>query len=165
MYREILTKAIIAKGEKEFLDIHEEKTNKNLSKALGCWVINHCYKAIKNNNQIIIEGSYDVYLWFGYEKDSKCDLVKYTQQFSDEIPYTLTDSVQLDDNIEIKSFVLKQPVCVAMSFKEDTIFTKIERKYSVDLVGETKLTIKVSEVNIDKMINTNYIQEIKKVDK
>ena len=41
MYREILTKAIIAKGKKNIKESLKCDVNNNVSKVLGCWIINH----------------------------------------------------------------------------------------------------------------------------
>ena len=41
MYREIITKAIIAKGEKNIIDSHKIDFDYHISKALGCYIINH----------------------------------------------------------------------------------------------------------------------------
>lgn len=40
-YREIVTKAVIAKGKKLFTSNGEVKVNNTPSTILGCWVINH----------------------------------------------------------------------------------------------------------------------------
>lgn len=40
-YREIVTKAVIAKGKKLFTTNNTVKVDKNPSTILGCWVINH----------------------------------------------------------------------------------------------------------------------------
>ena len=47
MYREILTKAIIAKGEKKINNKNSITIDQLISKVLGCWVINHSYNIIK----------------------------------------------------------------------------------------------------------------------
>ena len=80
MYREILTKAIIAKGQRKIKEKREVNINKQISKILGCWIINHKSKTNVIKQNIIIEGTYDAYFWYGYEFDSKCDL--HYEQFS-----------------------------------------------------------------------------------
>lgn len=61
----------------------------------------------------------------------------------------------------------KQPTCVYLNHEGKTIHFKVERAYSIDLIGETKLTIKVNEntkkeeTDLDSQINTDYILEKK----
>ena len=58
MYREILTKAIIAKGEKEITNQNDITIANKISKVLGCWIINHNYNLYIENQKIFVKGSY-----------------------------------------------------------------------------------------------------------
>lgn len=162
MYREILTKAIIAKGEKTIqekkaIDVHE-----NVSKVLGCWIINHHHEVSLKDQSVYIEGHYDVYLWYGFNQDSDCGLHKETFCFSYEIPYTFTqETSKLSSLNQIKEYVIKNPSCTSMTFDHSLINIEIEVKYFIDIIGETKLKIKVDDVIIDQMINTDYMKEKK----
>ena len=75
-YREIISKAVISKGKKTFSQKDSLKITNIPSTVLGCWVINHQFSGIKQNNQIIINGSYDVNIWYSYDNDTKTDVVK-----------------------------------------------------------------------------------------
>ena len=46
-YREIVTKAVIAKGKKLFTTNNTVKVDKSPSTILGCWVINHNFNGVK----------------------------------------------------------------------------------------------------------------------
>lgn len=162
MFREILTKAIIAKGEKKIEDEREIAVEESISRTLGCWVINHHYRIFHSNQKLYIEGDYEVYIWYGYDEDTHCTLVNRTYPFKEEIPFTFTDEkTLLNDQSELKCYVLKQPTCTALTFTDQTLKFKVERKYAADIIGETKLTIRVNDVSIDKMIDTEYIKEKK----
>lgn len=41
IYKEIVTKAVIAKGKKDFKDVYTVTTEIEPTTVLGCWVINH----------------------------------------------------------------------------------------------------------------------------
>lgn len=162
MYREILTKAIIAKGEKEIKEIKTIDTKNNVSKVLGCWIINHIHNIKRSNQKIFIVGCYDAYFWYGYNDNSACGLFYQKFDFEDEIPYMFSqESSELNEQNEIKDYVLKQPACTSMKFDNTNITIEIERKYSIDIIGETKLRIKVDDVIIDEMINTDYVKNKK----
>ena len=51
-YREIVTKAVVSKGKKLFTSTNNVMVN-NPSTILGCWVINHNFNGVKENNKII----------------------------------------------------------------------------------------------------------------
>ena len=63
-YKEIVTKAVIAKGKKSFTTKSSVNVNNNPSTILGCWVINHNFSGQKSGRQIIVNGSYDVNIWY-----------------------------------------------------------------------------------------------------
>ncbi len=161
MYREILTKAIIAKGNKEFKDTQTLQVEDNISRTLGCWVINHKSEIVRDNNTIYVEGSYQVYVWYGINQDSDCKLINQIFNFKDEIPYVFNDEKDdLTDKNEIKKYVTKQPICIKLENIDNNIVVSIERAYSIDIIGETKFTIKVNEPIDNKEINninTDYI--------
>ena len=82
-YREIISKAVISKGKKVFTqeDILEAKNTPTT--ILGCWVINHQFSGIKQNNQILINGSYDINIWYSYDNDSKTNVVNKKIEYND----------------------------------------------------------------------------------
>ncbi len=159
MYREILTKAIIAKGKKDVFETKTVNVNHDVSKVLGCWIINHNYKLSRENQDIYIEGTYDAFFWYGYDNDTNCEMYKMQFPFKYEIPYTFTqEKTILNDKNEIHAQVVKNPTCVAMNYENQNITIDIEYKYLIDIIGETKLKIKVDDVTIDQMIDTDYMK-------
>ena len=160
MYREILTKAIIAKGEKEIKDDHIVHIDDDISKMLGCWIINHKSDVKLEKGKIIIYGTYQAHIWYGYQQDTLSTLKIIDYDFIDEIPYNFTlESYELNEKNEIKSYVETSPTCIDMSFLNNKINLTIIRKYKVDIVGETKLKIKVDDVIIDSLVNTDYVKK------
>ena len=71
LYKEIVTKAIIGKGKKYFKDNYSLEASNNPTTILGCWVINHKFKGYKNGSKVGVNGSFDVNIWYSYDKDSK----------------------------------------------------------------------------------------------
>ena len=74
-YREIVTKAIISKGKKLFTSSNTVLAD-HPSTILGCWVINHNFSGKKVNNQIVIDGEYDVNIWYSSFDDTKTDVIR-----------------------------------------------------------------------------------------
>lgn len=160
MYREILTKAIIAKGNKNIKENLTFNVNNNVSKVLGCWIINHKHSVYKEEQKIFIKGSCEINVWYGFDENTKCGLYTFSHSFNDEIPYTFTlEKVYLDEKNDVKSYVVIEPSCQKMTFSNQNIIIDIVREYDIDIIGETKLRIKVDDVAIDQMINTNYMKD------
>lgn len=84
-YKEIVTKAVIAKGKKVFTSDHTLNIVNKPTTILGVWVINHNFNGIKSNDEIKINGSYDVNIWYSYDNDTKTEVIKETNQYSELI--------------------------------------------------------------------------------
>ena len=55
--REIVTKAVVAKGKKTMHISHSLKTNVHPYSILGCWIINHEFEASKVDDIVDINGT------------------------------------------------------------------------------------------------------------
>ena len=70
-YKEIVTKAVIGKGKKKYQNSYEITVENTPSTVLGCWIINHNFKAHELNDTIVIDGEYDANIWYSYDNDTK----------------------------------------------------------------------------------------------
>ncbi len=171
-YKEIVTKAVIAKGKKSFTSSHSITLDNKPSTVLGCWVINHNFQGTKNGNTIDITGSYDINIWYSYDNDTKTDVVRQTNTYHEVVHMRNTDEDVLSEEIIVRS--LKQPNCVKVEIDNNNINYKVEKELGIELVGDVKVKIeaameedpweeileesKVDEV-IDKEVNENYIED------
>ena len=57
-YKEIVTKAVIGKGKKTTKEKFDVKINEGIDNVLGCWVINHNFTGLINNNNIVVSGNF-----------------------------------------------------------------------------------------------------------
>lgn len=174
-YKEIVTKAVVGKGKKYFKNTYTiEATNKPTT-VLGCWVINHKFKGYKSKEQIGVDGSYDVNIWYSYENDSKTTVINKQINYNDLFNVKIKEDVDLTGDTDIIVRTLKQPTCSKVNIEEDgKISFDIEKELGVEIVGETKMKIAIEEdeepwqdlseeVNdeiekeIDENVNENFI--------
>ena len=140
-YKEIVTKAVISKGKRLFSTNHSVEVN-NPSTVLGCWVINHNFSGTTNNNKIVINGSYDVNIWYSYDNDTKTGVVKENNTYEEVINMRDRDNVS-DEEIIVRS--LKQPNCVKIDIEGNKINYTIEKELGIELVGEVLVKVDVNE--------------------
>ena len=141
-YREIVTKAVIAKGKKLFTSNHEVISTNKPSTILGVWVINHNFNGIKNNDEIRINGSYDVNVWYSYDNDTKTEVLKETNQYSEIVRMREREEAD-DEQIIVRS--LKQPNCIKVDIDGDSIKYTIEKELGVELVGDVKVKVQADD--------------------
>lgn len=145
-YKEIVTKAVVGKGKKYFKNNYTiEATNKPTT-VLGCWVINHKFKGYKSGEQIGVDGSYDVNIWYSYENDSKTTVINKQIKYNDLFNVKIKQDVDLTGDTDIIVRTLKQPTCSKVNIEEDgQISFDIEKELGVEIVGETKMKIAIEE--------------------
>lgn len=166
-YKEIVTKAVIAKGKKLFTSNHSLNVTNKPSTILGVWVINHNFNGVKNNEEIRINGSYDVNIWYSYDNDTKTEVLKETNQYSEIVRMRNRDSESDDEQIIVRS--LKQPNCVKVEIDGDVINYSIEKELGIELVGDVKVKVQADEEEdpwdeIVEETNEEIVDEVEKID-
>ncbi len=140
-YREIITKAVIGKGKKFFSNNYSITPEVNIDTVLGCWVINHKLKGYERDGKIIIEGSCDINMWYSYDNDTKTAVMSKTIDYTEELNVNIKQDSDLSSDKEIIVRVLKQPNCVKVDNKEDSVELIIEKELGVEIVGDAKVKI------------------------
>ena len=83
--REIVTKAVVAKGKKLFRINELVPLTETAEKILGCWIVNNEITTELLENKVKINGSFEINIWYAYdEKIYKCSKYKiYAETQSD----------------------------------------------------------------------------------
>ena len=120
MFKEIVTKAVIGKGKKYFKNNYNLLAENSANTILGCWVINHKFKGYETNGKVVIDGNFDINIWYSYDNDSK------TAVASKNISYTESVNVKTKQGTSINGSdiivrALKQPSCSNVKVKDDVI--------------------------------------------
>lgn len=160
-YKEIVTKAVISKGKKLFTSNHSVLTTNDPSTILGCWVINHNFTGIKSSNDIVIDGSYDVNIWYSYDNDTKTDVIRETNHYKEIVHMRDRE----DDSEEIIVRSLKQPNCIKVDIDNNKINYVIEKELGIELVSDVKVKIDVSDEEDpwDEIVDENNTDDIDNV--
>ena len=156
-YKEIVTKAVVSKGKKLFTTNHSA-TVSNPSTVLGCWVINHNFNGTKSGNNISIDGSYDVNIWYSYDNDTKTDVVKETNTYHEVVHMRNVNDVE-GEEIIVRS--LKQPNPLKVEIDGNNINYVIEKELGIELVGDVKVKIETNEEddNWDEIVEEEKVEE------
>ena len=167
-YREIVTKAVIGKGKKYFKNKYNLNSEIKPSTILGCWIINNKFKGILKGDDAIVNGSFDVNIWYSSDNNTKTNVINDTISYSDEI--NIKSKIDADlDNAEIIVKTLKQPECINAVINGNTIEFEIEKEIGIEVVGDTKVKIltedddddwQIFDDKLDKDINDQIEQEI-----
>ncbi len=145
-YKEIVTKAIVGKGKKQFKNNYTLQVENKPTTVLGCWVINHKFKGYKTGNKVGVDGSFDINIWYSYDNDSKTAVINKKIEYNDLFNVKVRENADISDNNDIIVRSLKQPTCYGVEILNDkTISFNIEKELGVEIVGEAKVKIAVEE--------------------
>lgn len=171
-YKEIVTKTVIGKGKKTFKNDYELTTDTDVDTVLGCWVINHKIHGKKDDEYIKINGSYDINIWYSYDNNTKTNVVSKKMFYEEKVRVKVRENGELNDNSEIIIRSLKNPTCIDVSNEDKTIKYTISKELGIEIVGDAKIRIPVSNTEddydliidedavndeIDKSVNINYL--------
>lgn len=145
-YREIITKAVVAKGRKFTQANNAINPQHHPSSILGCWIINHKYEARKVGKKVEICGSFDMNVWYSHHDNTKTSVATEKVDYKDVIKLHYRDPDCLDDK-DVSANVVQQPNCVeaVISKKGNKILVTTEREFLVEVIGETKVCVALHE--------------------
>ncbi len=144
-FKEIVTKAVLGKGKKHFSTTSSVTPEVVPTTILGCWVINHNFSGYRQKNNIVIEGSYDVNIWYSCLNDTKTEVVRHSDTYKEIVQSPKLSSVEPPENEEIIIRSLNQPSCVKTEIKDGKIIYTIEKDLGIEIVGDTKVKIQTND--------------------
>jgi len=170
-FKEIVTKAVIGKGKKTTNLEHKIETDDNINTVLGCWVINHNFNGINSNGKILINGEYDINVWYSYDNNTKTNVLVRRFNYNDTMNVKIKENGEFNNNSEIIVRALTQPSVTDVNVNGTTIDLSVHKEMGVEVIGDTMVKVSVEEENddyeeilddeeteIDNEINEDYLK-------
>ena len=149
--REIVTKAVIGKGNRKFeMSVHVPGTGNPIDRVLGAFMTNHRMNAIRNGDAIEISGTYDVHCWYTYGNDIETDIVRTTIDYGDVV--ALKDGLRqyLVETDEITAEEIIAPHTTNIGLDGGVIVVESTFEVGVEVIGETKMRVAILGPVVDK---------------
>lgn len=144
MFKEIVTKAVIGKGKKYFKNSYNVMSENNVNTILGCWVINHQFKGTVSGDKVVIDGNFDINIWYSYDGDKKTAVASKNISYSESVNVKTKQGTSLSGS-DIIVRALKQPSCSNVNAKDDVIEFDIEKELGIEVVNDEKVKIAIEE--------------------
>ena len=162
-YKEIVTKAVIAKGKKSTSNKYTLEPEEIPNTILGCWVINNTFNGISVGDSIIVNGSFDVNVWYSYDNDSKTAVSTKKYNYSDTMHMKSLNSLDSRPEVLVKS--LKQPTVADVKIDNGVVNLSIDKELGIEIVGNTKIKVPVETLDDDYEVleDDPPLEEIDKV--
>ncbi len=144
-YKEIVTKAVIGKAKKTTTSHFSLTPSEHADTVLGCWVINHSFRGRNMNGTVLVDGEFDVNVWYSYENDTKTTVSTERFQYHDRMNIQLKEDNHVTDSSEIIVRSLRQPTVTNVNISNGVVELDIEKELGVEVVGNTKLKVPVED--------------------
>jgi len=148
-FREIVTKAVIGKAKKTSGNEFNVETEQLPDTVLGCWVINHTFNGTSNFGSVLVNGAFDVNVWYSYENDTKTAVSTKRFNYTEKMNVPLKQDTVFDPHSEIIVRSLKQPTVTNVEIKNGIVKLTIEKELGVEIVGNTKVKVSVEDFDDD----------------
>ena len=166
--REIVTRAVVAKGKKIFRVNERINPTNDAFSILGCWVINHNFEAELKEKKVDLKGNFEVNVWYAYDNNTKTNVIARTFTYEDIINVNLKQNITLTDDNEIIVRTLTAPSVSDVKTENNTIKLTVDKELGVEIVGDTKVRINVvddfddydEEIDDNIEINEDYLNSV-----
>lgn len=164
-YREIITKAVCGKGKKFNQTTHTVTPPNKPTSILGCWIINHKFKANPKKEEVFVSGTYDINIWYSYKENTKTEVVTETVQYSEKVPLQFIDQNSIDENWDVVVRMIQEPNCLEATISPDDtkVLVQIEKETAAEIIGETKVAVYIqpnqSNDSMEEILNEEEIDE------
>ncbi len=164
-YKEIVTKAVVGKAKKA-TNLHLSMTpDEDVNTVLGCWVINHNFKGMKEGDKVGVDGAFDVNVWYSYNDDTKTKVNTKRFSYHELYQVPLKGEQTLSSNSEIMVRSLKQPNVSNVNIENGKIMLDIDKELGVEIVGDTKIKVPVEDLEDDyeELVDDDIVEQIDQV--
>ncbi|MFI3251549.1 MAG: outer spore coat protein CotE [bacterium] len=165
--REIVTKAVIAKGKKTLILNENIPTTVNPYSILGCWIINHEFEATKTSlDSVKIIGEFEINIWYSESNNTKTEIIRETIQYTKDIQIKTIVKDFIENTDDILARIIQHPTVTNAKIFDDSIEAEISLEILAEVIGETKMKVTVfnpettweDEVDVTDMdINEEFI--------
>ncbi|HEY8365058.1 MAG TPA: outer spore coat protein CotE [Haloplasmataceae bacterium] len=169
--REIVTKAIVEKGKKQIRFIEKIETKNPVESVLGCWVLNHSFQAEKTKDGVLVQGIFEVNIWYSFNNNSQTDIAKEMINYQQEINTKRKVNEYEEHSTDVIVRMVQPPVCSDVKIVDNLIEIEVLLEVSAEVIGETKMKVTVLDLapdndtddddleDIDNQINQQFLRE------
>ena len=165
-YKEIVTKAIVGKLKKNSIDNISFNIEDKPDTILGCWIINHNFNGILNNKDVLVNGKYDINVWYSYDNNTKTNVAKYTYNYNDILNTNFNSNI---DTKEVKVRSLSNPSVNDAKIEDNQIKLEVSKELATEVIADTTIKVPIElntddyieikeDINTDE-INTEYLDK------
>ena len=141
--REIVTKAVIAKGKKTITLKEEIVPEFNTYSILGVWIINHEFDVLKIDDIVKVNGSFEANIWYSQDENTKTNICRKKINYEKDIHTRQIVKEYIENSDDAIGRILKHPTCTDAKILDGKIILEIVFEMVCEVIGETKIQVTV----------------------
>ena len=114
-------------------------------KKLSSKTITHNFNGINTGGKIIVNGTYDINIWYSYDNNTKTNVIVQKFNYQDIMNVKLKENGELNTTSEIIVRSLNQPSVTDVNVENSNIKLNVHKEMGVEVVGDTKVKVSVEE--------------------
>lgn len=165
--REIVTKAVLAKGKKE-LNVKKEIPLENLqvdnidvntiTQVLGILVINQNYRGKLNGCRVDVVGSSSLNIWASFNNQTVTDVIKEIVNIQTQVNIRNVTENTLPVNVDVVVRNNTEPRAKEVKLENNILMIDLVYEVIVEVIGEAK--VKVVVCNNNNSLDDTFLDEI-----
>src|SRR5699024_3207967 len=99
---------------------------------------------------IVIKGTYDIHVWYAYDKNMKTAIVTENVSYKVDVPMKKEDENCFESDCDdILAKVIKQPNCLQCNIVKESkkIKVEVEKEFELKVIDKTKEYVKLESIH------------------
>lgn len=105
----------------------------------------HTFNGINNGGKVLVNGSYDINIWYSYDNNTKTNVLVKRFNYQDTMNVKIKENGDFSNTSDIIVRSLNQPSVTDVSVDGSNINLTVHKEMGVEIVGDTKVRVSVED--------------------
>lgn len=131
-------------------------------KKLSPKTITHSFNGVSNGGKVLVNGSYDINIWYSYDNNTKTNVLVRRFNYQDVMNVKIKENGELTSTSEIIVRALNQPSVTDVNVNGSEINLSVHKELGVEVVGDTTVRVSVEDEfeDYEEIIDEEEIVEV-----
>ena len=108
-------------------------------------VITHTFNGINNNGKVVINGAYDVNVWYSYDNNTKTNVLVNRFNYQDTMNIKISEKGEFNNSSDIIVRSLNQPSVTDVNVKDNSVNLTVHKEMGAEIIGDAKVKVSVED--------------------
>lgn len=126
----------------------------------------HTFNGINNGGKVLINGSYDINIWYSYDNNTKTNVLVKRFNYQDTMNVKIKENGDFSNTSDIIVRSLNQPSVTDVSVDGSNINLTVHKEMGVEIVGDTKVRVSVEDEfeDYEEIIDEEKEENVKNIE-